>query len=150
VQGLPYDGPKADIWSLGILVFVMVTGRFPWESEDRSAMMREILEGVISFPPDFPPDLRTFVRYCTNLSPSARPAAVDLLQLPWILEEMPEYNKMFGLAAKAGGAASSEGWKGAKGQTVTKQSAKMILMKPQLRSLSADKAKKMGIADWDG
>jgi serine/threonine protein kinase len=150
VQGLPYEGPKADIWSLGILVFVMVTAKLPWESDDRAGMMREILEGVISFPPDVPPEIRTFVRYCTNLNPADRPTAADLLQSPWLAEELPAYNKMFGLSGKAPGLANSDGWKGAKVTTVARHSARMILMKPHPRSLSADKAKQMGGAKSDG
>jgi serine/threonine protein kinase len=150
VQGLPYDGLKADMWSLGILVYVMVTAKLPWEAEDRSGMMREILDGVISFPPDFPPELRTVIRYCTNVNPGDRPAVTDLLQLPWVAEEIPAYNKMFGLAGKATGATSSEGWKLSKGQSVARQSARMIFMKPHTRSLSADRAKPIGLTKDSG
>jgi serine/threonine protein kinase len=144
VQGLPYEGAKADIWSLGILTFVMVTGRLPWASEDRAGMMREILDGHISFPPEFCPELRTFVRYCTSVNPADRPTATELLDIPWVAEEIPAYNKMFGLPGRVATVSSSEGWAGPKGQNVARQSARMILMRPHHRSLSADRARQMG------
>jgi hypothetical protein len=49
VQRLPDDGLKIDIWWSDILVFVMVMERLHWESDDRSGMVREILEGTINF-----------------------------------------------------------------------------------------------------
>jgi serine/threonine protein kinase len=121
----------------------MATGRLPWESEDREGMVREILEGAINFPNEFPEELKPFVRLCTNLNPAERPRSTDLLDLPWIAAEVPAYNRVFGPVAKVPRSAASDGWKTV--GPVVKQSARMILMKPQLRSLSADRAKQSSL-----
>jgi serine/threonine protein kinase len=147
VQGLPYEGPKADIWSLGILTYVMATGNLPWRSEDKTGMTKEILEGMIDFHGDVVEEVKTFVELCTHLTPGERPSASDLLDLPWIAEELPAYNKLFGFTGKPLGASVSDGWKS--GQAM-RQSARMLLMKPHVRSLSAERARHSGIWKGDG
>jgi serine/threonine protein kinase len=126
VQGLPYDGSRADIWSLGILIFVMATGRLPWESEDNLGMAREIVDGQISFPPEFPSELKGIVRVCTNLNPADRPTASELLASPWLREEQSAYARAFGMA----GAQRSS--------TIGKTSARIILKRSGTRSPNPD------------
>jgi serine/threonine protein kinase len=40
LQELPYDGPRADIWSLGIVVYAMALNRLPWGAADRAGVPR--------------------------------------------------------------------------------------------------------------
>jgi serine/threonine protein kinase len=136
VQGLPYDGSKVDIWSLGILIFVMITGQLPWESDDRQGVMREIIEGVINFPQDFPAELKAIVRVCTNLNPSDRPAATELLEMAWLKEEQSDYARMFGLL-------NQDNWKAnmAKNPSVGRTSVRMILRRSNLKAVGQERGK---------
>jgi serine/threonine protein kinase len=45
-----YNTRKADIWSLGILLFVMARGRFPYASSDDAMIIRLVVSGRISRP----------------------------------------------------------------------------------------------------
>ena len=46
-----YDGKLADVWSLGILAYVMLVGRFPFNGASRQELSRAILRGIFSSPP---------------------------------------------------------------------------------------------------
>jgi serine/threonine protein kinase len=141
VQGLPYDGAKVDIWSLGILIFVMVCGKLPWESDDQTGMVREIMDGVVSFPEDLHPELITIVRACTNFNPSNRPSASELLEMPWLKDEQPAYAKTFGIGSK--GIQAQDSWKGVPGKagTVGRTSVRMILMRPHVKAGTPERGK---------
>jgi serine/threonine protein kinase len=47
---IAYDGRKADIWSLGVILFAMVTGTYPWAIGNRSVMVQQILNGDYRVP----------------------------------------------------------------------------------------------------
>jgi serine/threonine protein kinase len=95
LANLLYDGRKADIWSLGIVAYVMATAQLPWASQDPSEMAEEILCGEMTFPVDFPRDLIPFVNACTRMSPWERPSAAQLMEMPWISEESRFYKQKF-------------------------------------------------------
>ena len=48
-QNEAYDGCKVDAWSAGIILFAMMYGQFPFESENRSKMFQKLIEGQYEF-----------------------------------------------------------------------------------------------------
>jgi serine/threonine protein kinase len=94
-----YDGSRADVWSLGVVTFVMATGRLPWLADDQTAMIREIMTGFIDFPRDFPEELLPFCRLCLRVDPRDRPTVTELLDLPWVRDELPAYSILIGKPA---------------------------------------------------
>jgi serine/threonine protein kinase len=56
VMGRKYDGKLADVWSLGIVLFMMVTGRLPWGTCGNVAF--QILAGEAEIPANVAPEVR--------------------------------------------------------------------------------------------
>jgi serine/threonine protein kinase len=129
-----YDARKADIWSLGILVYVMASRVIPWSSSDQMGVAAEIKSGVIRFPPGFPHQLTNLIELCTAMDPGARPTAAHLLDIPWISEEQAFWVRAFGSQGSRGLASHARWGKLAKG-SVARDSGKLILSKAQFAPL---------------
>jgi serine/threonine protein kinase len=122
----PYDARKADIWSLGILVYVMTSLGMPWSSSDQMGVAAEIKTGVIRFPLGFPRHVTTLIELCTAMDPEARPTARRLLEIPWISEEQATWVREFRSQGGRGRASNARWGKPAKG-SVARDSGKFIL-----------------------
>ncbi|RYR76821.1 hypothetical protein Ahy_A01g001358 isoform A [Arachis hypogaea] len=60
-----YDGAKADIWSCGVILFVLLAGCLPFQDDNLVAMYKKIYRGDFRCPPWFSGDAR---RLITKLS----------------------------------------------------------------------------------
>lgn len=45
-----YSGPEVDIWALGVILFTMVTGCFPWTGDTLEISVEQIKEGKYAKP----------------------------------------------------------------------------------------------------
>jgi serine/threonine protein kinase len=78
-----YNGKSADIWSLGILLFTMVTGSLPWSSENRAEMFRQITACEVCIPPTLSPALQDLLASMLQRDPQKRFTIEKVLNSPW-------------------------------------------------------------------
>uniref|UniRef100_A0A8B9THJ5 non-specific serine/threonine protein kinase n=1 Tax=Anas platyrhynchos TaxID=8839 RepID=A0A8B9THJ5_ANAPL len=73
--GIPYDAKKYDVWSLGVMLFVMVTGYMPFNDTHIRSMPQQQKQGVL-YPegqPPLPEPCRALIAQLLRFSPAARP-----------------------------------------------------------------------------
>jgi serine/threonine protein kinase len=136
-----YDPRKADIWSIGILIYVMANRVLPWTAPDSAGVAAEIKQGQIRLPPDFPFELANLIQMCTMMDPAARPTPSQLLESTWIGEEQAAWAKEFGGQGRAGhGGRAAVPAKA----SVARDSAKLILSKAPIRAFNSEKLRPVG------
>ncbi len=86
IRGNVNYGRKADVWSLGIVVIEMATGKPPYSELGPVTALFKI--GSTDQAPPFPATLsslaRDFLARCLNRDPKGRPSAEELSAHPWI------------------------------------------------------------------
>lgn len=82
VRREPYD-EKADVWSLGVLLFEMLHGHAPFRGWRDQDTLSKILESKIVFDEDVKQDAAALINLILDQDPQTRPTVVELLNQPW-------------------------------------------------------------------
>ncbi|XVE58933.1 hypothetical protein DITRI_Ditri05aG0002900 [Diplodiscus trichospermus] len=67
-----YDGAAADIWSCGVVLYVLLAGYLPFHDPNLMEMYRKIGKAEFRYPNWFPPDARRLVSKMLDPNPSTR------------------------------------------------------------------------------
>ena len=81
-NGGAYNGPAADMWSCGIVLYVMLKGVIPWKSKMQGDLTVEMEKGVPHID-GASEEVNDLIQQLTNLDPSLRPSAADVLKHRW-------------------------------------------------------------------
>jgi serine/threonine protein kinase len=77
-----FNTQKADIWSLGILLYVMATGGFPYATLNERFVSRAILQGRLLFSQALDPEIERLIRRLTAANANLRPTIDEVLEDP--------------------------------------------------------------------
>lgn len=83
------DHRPADVWALGILLYVVVTHHFPWNYANKTELVESILTKEIVFPDLFPSRIQKIVVQATKKNPAERITAKEML------DEIKKYTPAF-------------------------------------------------------
>ncbi|XP_050301981.1 uncharacterized protein LOC126740116 isoform X2 [Anthonomus grandis grandis] len=88
-QGLKYDGPKADIWSLGVVVYVLVCGSLPFDGHTLPALRNVVIEGKFRIPFFMSQDCEHLIRHMLVVDPEKRLTIPQILKHKWLTDSEP-------------------------------------------------------------
>lgn len=71
VKGIPYDGRKADIWSCGVILYALLSGRLPFDDPSFRNLVAKIKIGQYRMP-EFPPDIKDLISRMLQVDPEKR------------------------------------------------------------------------------
>lgn len=78
-----YDGAKADIWSCGVILFVLLSGYLPFQAENVMKMYRKVFKAEYEFPPWFSTDAKQLISKLLVSDPEKRISIPEIMQNPW-------------------------------------------------------------------
>ncbi|KZT02060.1 snf 1 [Laetiporus sulphureus 93-53] len=91
IRGGLYTGPEIDVWSCGVILYVMLCGRLPFEDEDVQTLFTKISQGVYHLPSYLTPDARSLINGMLAVDPVKRITIPEILQHPFFTTDLPRY-----------------------------------------------------------
>lgn len=85
-----YDGAKADLWSCGVILYVLLAGFLPFQDDNLVAMYRKIYRGDFKCPPWFSPEARRLVTRLLDPNPSTRISISKVMDSSWFKKSVPK------------------------------------------------------------
>lgn len=78
-----YDGAKADIWSCGVVLFVLLAGYLPFHDSNLIEMYRKISKAEFKCPKWFSPDVRRLLQKILDPNPNTRISIAKIKESSW-------------------------------------------------------------------
>ncbi|KAI3801730.1 hypothetical protein L1987_29843 [Smallanthus sonchifolius] len=88
-----YDGVKADIWSCGVILYVLLAGFLPFQDENIIAMYKKIYRGDFKCPPWFSSDARRLITKLLDPNPNSRITISKVMESTWFKKAVPRKPK---------------------------------------------------------
>lgn len=80
LSGTPYNPKLADLWSLGIILFTMLTGHLPWTKKNKIQLFEQIKNAEFTIPVSLPKDVTNLLQSLLKPQPNQRITAESALK----------------------------------------------------------------------
>ena len=97
VRRTEYEGKPVDIWSLGVLLYALLFGCFPFRAKSYPDLYRRIARGTFTIPDDVSPCVRDLLLQLLEIDADRRITASYVLRHPWLqtcLIHTPDMKKL--------------------------------------------------------
>ncbi|KAJ2482186.1 Serine/threonine-protein kinase [Coemansia sp. RSA 2131] len=80
----PYTGPEVDLWSFGVVLYVLVCGKVPFDDQSMPALHAKIKRGHVEYPAWLTPECRHLLSRLLVVSPLRRATMGEVVRHPWM------------------------------------------------------------------
>ncbi|KAF7631225.1 Non-specific serine/threonine protein kinase [Meloidogyne graminicola] len=83
-QGKKYDGPEVDVWSLGVILYTLVSGSLPFDGQNLKELRERVLRGKYRVPFYLSTDCENLVKKFLVLNPARRGTLETIMHDKWM------------------------------------------------------------------
>lgn len=82
-----YDGAKADIWSCGVILYVLLAGFLPFQDENIMTMYKKVFKAEFECPPWFSAESKRLISKILVVDPGRRITIGAITRVPWFRKD---------------------------------------------------------------
>ncbi|KAK0411354.1 hypothetical protein QR680_005612 [Steinernema hermaphroditum] len=83
-QGKKYDGPEVDVWSLGVILYTLVSGSLPFDGQNLKELRERVLRGKYRIPFYMSTDCENLLKKFLVLNPARRGTLEAIMRDRWM------------------------------------------------------------------
>uniref|UniRef100_A0A3Q3WA33 non-specific serine/threonine protein kinase n=1 Tax=Mola mola TaxID=94237 RepID=A0A3Q3WA33_MOLML len=83
-QGKKYDGPEVDVWSLGVILYTLVSGSLPFDGQNLKELRERVLRGKYRIPFYMSTDCENLLKKLLVLNPVKRGSLEQIMRDHWM------------------------------------------------------------------
>ncbi|KAH7054664.1 hypothetical protein B0J12DRAFT_459964 [Macrophomina phaseolina] len=84
LQAKQYTGPEVDVWSFGIVLYVLVCGKVPFDDQSMPQLHAKIKKGHVEYPPWLTAECKNLISRMLVTDPKQRASLSEIMSHPWI------------------------------------------------------------------